>query len=80
MRHDGNGANNIIQLAADCGQTATRLLAILQKVKTSKDTRRRDAIKVAFRLIYQKDEIKSLQDQLASFRNQLNLDLLLSLR
>lgn len=80
MRHDGEGANSMIQLAADCRTTATRLLAILQKLKTTKDTRRRDAIKAAFRLIYQKDEIKSLQDQLASFRNQLNLHLLLSLR
>ena len=75
--NDGGGSIGITQLAADCGKTATHLLAILGKLKT---TRRRDAIRAAFRLIYQKDEIKSLQDQLVSFRNQLNLHLLLSLR
>ena len=79
-RNDGDGVTGITQLAADCGKTATHLLTLLQKVKTTKNTRRRDAIRAAFRLIYHKDEIKSLQDQLASFRSQLNLHLLLSLR
>ena len=68
------------QLALDCGKTAARLLGILQKVKPAENLRKRDALKAAFRLLYKEDEIKSLQEQLASFRNQLNLHLLLSLR
>lgn len=68
------------QLALDCRKTAAQLLAILRKVKTAGNSRKRDALKAAFRLVYKEDEIKSLQDQLSSFRNQLNLHLLLSLR
>ena len=79
-KNDGDGAISMAQLAADCSKTATHLLAILRKLKITKDTRRRDAIRAAFRLIYQKNEIMSLQDQLASFRSQLSLHLLLSLR
>lgn len=79
-RNVGDRASSFTQLAADCGKTPTHLLGILRKLKTTKDTLRKDAIRAAFRLVYQKDEIKSLQDQLASFRNQLNLHLLLSFR
>jgi hypothetical protein len=60
--------------------TAVQLLAILDKVKAADISRKRDALKVAFRLIYKEDKIKSLQDRLASFRSQLNLHLLLSIR
>ncbi len=77
---EGDGEKSLPQLAADCGKTTVRLLAILQRVKATKDARKRDALKAAFKLVYRKDEIKSLQDQLSSFRNQLNLHLLLSLR
>ena len=80
MNHEGDGENSLAQLAVDCGKTTVRLLTILQTVQTTKDTRKRDAVKAAFKLVYRKDEINSLQDQLSSFRNQLNLHLLLSLR
>lgn len=78
--NDGDREKSISQLALDCGKTATRLLAILQKVRTSGNISKRDALKAAFRLIYKEDEIKSLHDILSSFRDQLNLHLLLSLR
>lgn len=68
------------QLALDCRKTAARLLAILGRVKIPENARKRDALKAAFQLIYKEDEIKSLHDHLSSFRNQLNLHLLLSLR
>ena len=73
-------AGGLGQLAIDCNKTATRLLNILQKAKTTGLSRGRDAIRTAFRLICKKDEIKSLQVQLDSFRGQLNLHLLFSLR
>ena len=68
------------QLALDCSKTAKRLLAILQKIKSAGNTRKRDALRTAFRLISNEHEIKSLDDQLSSFRNQMNWHLLLSLR
>jgi hypothetical protein len=71
---------SISQLAADCGTTTTRFLAILHAAGAAGSARKRDAMKTAFRLTCKKDEIKSFQDQLSSFRNQLNLHLLLSLR
>lgn len=77
---DSDTEKSVSQLALDCGKTAARLLTILRKVKTAENARKRDALKAAFRLICKVDEIKSLQDRLSSFRNQLNLHLLLSLR
>ncbi|KAF2676622.1 hypothetical protein K458DRAFT_410325 [Lentithecium fluviatile CBS 122367] len=77
---DDDMEKSLNQLALDCGKTTARLLSILQKVKMAENARKRDALKAAFRLICKEDEIKSLQDQLSSFQNQLNLHLLLSLR
>ena len=77
---DSDEKNGLGQLALDCAKTAKRLLAILRKVKIAEITRKRDALKAAFRLAWKENEIKSLQDQLSSFRSQLNLHLLLSLR
>jgi hypothetical protein len=77
---DGDIDKSLGQLARGCSMTAVQLLAILDKVKAADISRKRDALKVAFRLIYKEDEIKSLQDRLASFRSQLNLHLLLSIR
>jgi hypothetical protein len=74
---DEKGLN---QLTMDCERTASQLLGILQKLKLAESGRKRDAIKAAFRMICKEDEIKSLQDRLSSYRNQLNLHLLLSLR
>ncbi|KAF2726585.1 hypothetical protein EJ04DRAFT_506934, partial [Polyplosphaeria fusca] len=71
---------NLCQLALDCSKTTARLLAILQKVTIAKNARKRDALKAAFRSICKQNEIEYLQSQLSSFRNQLNLHLLLSLR
>lgn len=72
--------DSLTQLANNCNKTATRLINILQKVKNGQNTRKRDAVKSAFKLLCKENEVKSLQDQLSSFQNQLNLHLLLSLR
>ena len=71
---------SLTQLANRCNKTATRLVNILQKVKSGQNTRKRDAVKSAFKLLCREDEVDSLQDQLSSIRDQLNLHLLLSLR
>ncbi len=77
--HSDRG-QSLSQLALDCGKTTARLLTILQKTKVPENSRKRDALRAAFRSLCNEDEIKSLQTQLSSFRNQLNLHLLLSLR
>lgn len=79
--NDSSGKeDSLTQLANNCNKTATRLVNILQKVKNGQNTRKRDAVKSAFKLLCKENEVKSLQDQLYSFRDQLNLHLLLSLR
>ena len=80
LKSDNGIEHGLTQLATDCSKTAVRLLTILQGIRDPGFSRKRDAIKTAFRLIYKEDEIKSLQEQLSSFRDQLNLLLLLSLR
>lgn len=75
-----SGEENLCQLALDCGKTNARSLSILKKVDASGNTRKRDAIRAAFQLVYKRGEIESLQDQLACFRTQSNLHLLVSLR
>ena len=72
--------DSLTQLANSCNKTATRLVNILRKVENGQNTRKRDAVKSAFKLFCKENEVKSLQDQLYSFRDQLNLHLLLSLR
>ncbi|KAJ2895876.1 hypothetical protein MKZ38_006066 [Zalerion maritima] len=67
-------------LAQECGKTAAHLLAILQKVKPGELGRKRDALQAALRLILKEDEIKALQDNLSSYRSQLNLHLPRSIR
>ena len=80
IQNGDNKGKGLNQLAVNCSQTAERLLAILQKTKTTKGSRKRDAIKAAFILIFRKDDILSLEGQLSSFQRQLSLHLLLSIR
>lgn len=79
---DAKSANDkdLAHLAVECSKTVMRLSSILQRVTATHSVRKRDAMKAAFRLMYKKDEISSLQDQLGSFRDQINLHLLISLR
>ena len=80
IKSSSENEKSLNQLALDCSRTARKLLAILQKITSAGNTRKRDALQAAFRLVYNENEIKSLSDQLSSFRNQLNLHLLISLR
>lgn len=74
---DNGTEKSLKQLARDCSKTASQLL---EKVKIPDPGRKRDALKHGFCLIWKEDEIKSLQERLTSFRSQLNLHLLLSIR
>ena len=70
----------LAQLAVQCSEIAARWSCVLEKIKTKPGARKRDAMRAAFRLIYKKDAINSLQDQLSSFRNQMSFHILCSLR
>jgi hypothetical protein len=85
----------LARLAADCRRVASDLLALLKAAPAlipegsgspqnarvqSIMLRKRDAAKAALKIIIKEDEIKQLQERLASLRNQLSLHLFLSLR
>ena len=72
-------SSGLSKLVKDCQRTTHRLLNVLHSIGQAGTTRKRDAIKVAFRSLYKEDEIRSLQDQLNGFRAKLNLHLVLSL-
>lgn len=72
--------DSLKELAEACEKSATRLVTILSQIVLPNGARRRDALRAAFRAICKEDEIESLQLQLASFRDQLNLHLLIALR
>jgi hypothetical protein len=61
MESDSDTEKSVSQLALDCGKTAARLLVILQKVKTTENARKRDALKAAFRLTCKVDGSSSFR-------------------
>ncbi|KAK4949738.1 hypothetical protein LTR10_011580 [Elasticomyces elasticus] len=78
--NDHGTKHGLTQLATDCSEAAARLMRILESIRDPRFLRKRDAVKAAFRRMCKEEEIQSLQEQLSSFRDQLNLHLLLSLR
>lgn len=79
-KSDDVNESNLGKLAEDCGEIAAQLLTALKKISAVGTGRRRDALKTAFRLYYKQGDVRTLEDQLGSFRSQLNLHLLLALR
>jgi hypothetical protein len=79
---EGSGyqKDGLLKLAGDCKKVASQLIDVLQSVKLSKNPRKRDAVKTAFKLIWKEDEIKALHSRLDVFRSQFNLHLLISIR
>lgn len=75
-----NGNREIADLANDCAKLTQRLLDTLRQVGLPGSGRKRDAVKAAFRLLWNQDEIKALDAQLGEFRSQLTLRLLMSVR
>jgi hypothetical protein len=56
------------------------MLESLAKIGVPEKGRKRDAVKTAFKLAWQKDDIKTLQNQLGELRDELNIHLVISLR
>lgn len=70
----------LVELAGDCTRVTKKMLQTLQQIGLPSSGRKRDAIKAAFKLLWNNDEIKALEVQLSEFRNQLTLRLLISVR
>ncbi|KAI0101794.1 hypothetical protein GGR51DRAFT_312049 [Nemania sp. FL0031] len=73
-----NGNDGIVSLAKECATLVKKLLQTLPD--ETHVTRKRDAIRVAFKLKWKSEDIRALQSRLAEFRSQLTLNLLVSMR
>jgi hypothetical protein len=73
----------ILKLAEECQQVATELLNSLNKINKIQRFEKPgkwDAIRTAFQVMWNEDNIKSLHIRMSEFRHQLTLHLLVSLR
>jgi hypothetical protein len=70
----------ILNLAKECAVLVEELLQSLNKIGLKDATRKRDALRAAFKMIWKKDEISALQERLHHFRSQLILALVVSVR
>jgi len=69
----------IFEAAVECGKAAQEILDSLDRILPP-SSRKRDAAKNAFRLVWKEGDIKALQARLEGVRNQLTLNLAASLR
>lgn len=74
------GENDLRQLAGECQTVVVDLLCSLNKITSPDKTRKRDALRAAFRMTWKEEEIERLQERLIGFRQQLTLHLLALLR
>lgn len=74
------GEHDLRQLAGQCQIVAMELLDSLDKISPPDGTRKRDALSVAFKMMWKEEEIRGLQARLDGFRHQLTLHLLALLR
>lgn len=79
-RNSASGRGGIFQLAEECAKVARQMLDSLENVGLPEKGRKREAVKAAFKLMWKSEEIKSLQRRLEEFRNELILNLVISLR
>jgi Arc/MetJ family transcription regulator len=77
---DEEANQELPELARRCQVTTSSLLNVLQTVQITDPPRKRDAVKMAFRRLYKEEEIRTLQTRLDGFRQELSLQVLVSLR
>ena len=70
----------IVNLAKECAVLVEELLQSLNKLGLGDASRKRDALRAAFKLTWKGEEIGALQARLNDFRSQLTLSLLVSMR
>jgi hypothetical protein len=82
MPEENSQESGLVQLAKECQDVANELDEKLTSIfKTSRETSgKRDALKSSFKLAWKENELRSLQERVDHFRNQLVIHLLASLR
>lgn len=72
--------DELAQISRQCSEVAAQLLASLRKLGTPQKGSAKSALKTAFKLMWKSDEIEALKARLDGFRQQLMVQLLLSVR
>lgn len=72
--------DGIFKLSNECSKTVAQLVATLDAIGLYDTQRKRDAIVVAFKTTWDSTKINQLQQNISEMREQLVLNLLLSLR
>ena len=72
--------HGISQLATECSRLVQKLLGFLRYLGLGENGRKRDAVKVAFKIMWKESDIRAVRDAIDEFRQQLTLNLLVSLR
>ncbi len=74
------GDRTLETLCRSCEGVADKLLEALGKVKAKGTQRKWESIRKALRAVWSKDDIDELEQQLARFRDELNLHIAVDLR
>lgn len=75
-----NNESGLQQLVRNCERLAHELLDSLRKMQLPQNSRKRDALRAAFKIVWKEEELKSLQLRLDRFRQELVLHLLVLIR
>ena len=70
----------LLKLAEQCSETATELINELQKLSIQGRQRKRDAFRMAVKVVWKKDATENIQKRLEWYRRTLDTRILISLR
>lgn len=70
----------LLELAGQCSETATELINELQKLSIQGRQRKRDAFRMAVKVVWRKGAIENIQKSLECYRRTLDTRILISLR
>ena len=70
----------LLELAKQCSETATKLVDELQKLSIQGRQRKRDAFRKAITVIWKKDAIENIRSNLEQYRRTLDTRILINLR
>ena len=70
----------LLKLAERCSETATELISELQKLSIQGRQRKRDAFRMAVKVVWKKDATENIQKRLEWYRRTLDTQILVTLR
>jgi hypothetical protein len=70
----------LLDMCKQCQDISQQLISVINKLKRSANSNKWDSLRTAFRSIMSQPKILALQSKLDSFRQQLMLNILISLR